>query len=414
MSARPRAPQAGRGHDERGIALVMAIVVLLVVSILATMVMQNLSTERKISGHGLRTSRALSAAEAGVAEAVSRLRSGEIELDEENPAAVAQIFLTEPGMMPAVGTDTLSFATLQPSGSWLEYSSSTSGAGALTIEFRRDPDTGDIVRWDETQSPPFNTLTGMPVYRITSTGSVNGDRTSVVADVIRKPLHARLNAALTVGNALDLGTGIAICGFQHSSSITNGDGVAGRMANPTCTHHEVGRDDVPAVWTAQAISNNGATLAGLPAASEEHQAGFYSGPWEALGISSTDFRALLGDPQPGPASFDGVVWMDDNSTMNDVSGTFEIHDLIGEGLVYVDGDLTITGDITYRGLIYVEGDLTTASAGSVVGGVVVRGRSGGTTQLQSGPSILYSIDEIHAAIARATGDFVTLSWREVR
>lgn len=414
MNVRAQQRPVPRQQDERGVALVMAIVVLLVVSILATMVMQNLSTERKISGHGLRSSRALSAAEAGIAEAVSRLRSGEIQLDEATPGSVAQIFLVEPGMVPAVGTDTTAYATLQPTGAWLEYSSASSRSDALTLAFRCDPSTGAVVRWDEAQSPPLNTLTGMPVYQITSTGRVNGDRTRVVAEVIRKPLHARLGAALTVGNTLVLQGGIAICGFLHSSALANGEGASGRLSSPACTPQEVGRDDVPAVWVGRALTNNGATLAGLPSASEENQAGFFAGPWEVLGISSTEFRALLTAPEAQPPDFNHVVWMDNDNSVGNASGTFTINNLEGEGLLYVDGDLTLTGSVASRGLLYVEGNLVTSSPGSLVGGVVVHGRTGGQTTLQDGPAILYSVDAIHEAVARATGEIVTLSWREAR
>jgi len=171
-------------RGERGVALVMAIVVLLVISILAAMIMQNLSTERKISGHGLRTSRALSAADAGIAEMVSRMRSGDIELSEEEPGAVVQIFLTTAGLVPAVGGDTIAYPTVQPTGSWLDYSSATRGEDVLTLAFRRDETSGAIVRYDDLQSPQLNTACGMPVFRITSTGKVHGDRTRVQAELV--------------------------------------------------------------------------------------------------------------------------------------------------------------------------------------------------------------------------------------
>ncbi len=401
-------------RGERGVALVMAIVVLLVISILAAMIMQNLSTERKISGHGLRTSRALSAADAGIAEMVSRMRSGDIELSEEEPGAVVQIFLTTAGLVPAVGGDTIAYPTVQPTGSWLDYSSATRGEDVLTLAFRRDESSGAIVRYDDLQSPQLNTACGMPVFRITSTGKVHGDRTRVQAELVWKPHHLSISAALTSGVDVNLEGGVSICGYQHAASTTFGDGALGRVGDPSCVHHEVGTGDLPGIWTGGAVANNGGQVAGIPSASVEGQGGFYDGPWELIGISQSDFTSLLGTHTASPASFDGVVWLDDNSTIADAGQSHDIAGLSGEGLLYVDGDLRLTGEVAYRGLIFVEGDFTSDATGTVIGAVVVRGRSGGSCTITNGPSMVYSRDAVNAAIAKATKEFVTLSWRELR
>lgn len=68
---RAAAPAPAPASRERGVAMVVAIFVLFVVCLLATVVMQNLSAQRKISGHDMRSSRAMSTVEAGIAEATS-------------------------------------------------------------------------------------------------------------------------------------------------------------------------------------------------------------------------------------------------------------------------------------------------------------------------------------------------------
>ena len=64
------APRSSRS-GERGIALVMALLVLLVVSIVGAMLMASLQSETKMSSHDLRQAGALNVAEAGVGEAIA-------------------------------------------------------------------------------------------------------------------------------------------------------------------------------------------------------------------------------------------------------------------------------------------------------------------------------------------------------
>lgn len=402
-----------RTVNERGVALVMAIVVLLVISLLATTLMQNLSTQRKISGHGLRTSRALSAAEAGVAEMISRMRSGEIELDESTAAAAAQIYLATGGLVPAVGADTAAYATVQASGEWLDYSSATSGPDVLTLGFRTD-EAGDILRWDDDQSPALNTACGMPVFCITSTGKIHGDRTRIRTEFVWKPRHVMLNAALCAATDVTLEGDVSLCGYQHQAATNFEDAALGRTGSPSCVHHEVGRGNLPGVWSGGVLSNNGAQVTGIPVPAIEGQSGFYDGPWEPLGLTSHEFADLMPAPTKGLTELQGFGRIDDDETIGNAGQTYAIDGLRGEGVLYVDGDLTLSGVIEFRGMIYVNGDFVSTATGTVVGGVVVAGGTDRVCSLTNGPAIVYSRDAINEAIGRASREIVTLSWREVR
>lgn len=402
-----------RGEDERGVALVMAIVVLLVISLLAAAVMQNLSTQRKISGHGLRTSRALSAAEAGIAEMLSRMRTGEIGLDESTPEAAAQIYLATSGLVPSAGTDTVTFSTVQPTGQWLDYSSASRGPDVLTLGFRTDTN-GEIVRWDDDQSPALNTTCGMPVYCITSTGKINGDRTRIRTEFLWKPRHVQLNAALCSAPGVTIEGDAAVCGYQHEAIANFDDAALGRTGSPSCVHHEVGRGNLPGVWTGGLVSNNGGQVTGIPAPSIESQSGFYAGPWEPLGLTQSQFQALLPTHTTAPSSYAGFVWMDDDGTLGNAGQAYSIANLTGEGVLYVDGDLTLTGRVEFRGLVYVKGDFTSSATGTIVGGLVVAGGSHDVCSLTDGPAVVYSRDSINRAVGLASREIVTLSWREVR
>jgi hypothetical protein len=162
------------------------------------------------------------------------------------------------------------------------------------------------------------------------------------------------------------------------------------------------------------VTNAGGLLAGAPSSSMASQAGFYDGPWEALGITQSVFTTALGTASASPASYNGFVWMDNNSILNDGTGAYSISNLNGEGVLYVDGDLALTGTVSFRGLIWVEGTLATAATGAVVGGVVVRGHAGGYCLLSGGPAVLYSLDAVNTAAAKGLRQLVTLTWRELR
>ena len=70
MNSRSVAPVPAIPQGERGIALIMAMMVLLAMSLLAVLLMVSLQVETKIAGHSARYASALNVAEAGVGEAL--------------------------------------------------------------------------------------------------------------------------------------------------------------------------------------------------------------------------------------------------------------------------------------------------------------------------------------------------------
>ena len=346
-------PTIPTSQNERGVALVMAIVVLLVISALAAIVMGNLAIERRIGGHGLRATRGLHLAEAGIAEALSRIRSGDLALDVNNPKAVARIFLVDAGSLPKVGADTVALASVQPEDERLEYSTASNGEDALTISFKIDPATGRIVRHDEARSPALNDRTGLPVYVVTATGRVNGDRSTVVTEVVRKPWHPVLSAAFTCGVAVKTDGNVALCGYAHSDAANAGLGTQGRTGADAGMKVEPGEGDLPALWTNAAFSDGGGTwLAGSPVATMTEQVGFPEGPWEVLGLSEREFYQRIGKPVTDVKTLESVgLWLDEDGGAQTQSGSFTLSDLEGEGILYVDGDLTLVGPFHYRLLL---------------------------------------------------------------
>src|SRR5262249_11641934 len=154
----------------------------------------------------------------GVGEALSRIRNGDVTIDPADPTGVAQIFLAQAGSVPTVGADTVAMATMQPSGSWLNYSSPSQGPDVLTREFSTGGSRSIVYRYDATRTPPVNTTTGLPIYKVTCVGREGTSRVKVVTEVIRKPYIANAMASLTANVDIRfLGNGY-VCGYNHLES----------------------------------------------------------------------------------------------------------------------------------------------------------------------------------------------------
>src|SRR5439155_3629960 len=136
----------------RGFALAVVVLVLLVLSLFAVLFMRTITVDTTVSGYGVSESKALTFADAGIAEAISRIRSGDVP-DTLNPRMVTQIYLAVAGAVPALGADSTAVATAQPAGSWLNYSTAGPSSDVLTVTYKTDPTRTKIYRYDGQQNP---------------------------------------------------------------------------------------------------------------------------------------------------------------------------------------------------------------------------------------------------------------------
>src|SRR5262249_20595601 len=136
---------------------------------------------------------------------------------------------------------------------WLTYSRAAQGPDILTVEFKTDRQPGipptTIYRYDSSKNPAIQTTTGLPIYKVTSTGIEGGNRTKIVTEVIQKPFNVLVNAAFAADNAVTLSGTSWICGHNHSGSTpTNTTGAACAAYHTT--------NDLPGVWSSGTITNN--------------------------------------------------------------------------------------------------------------------------------------------------------------
>jgi Tfp pilus assembly protein PilX len=409
MESRPVRPRPA--SDERGMALVLALLVLMVMTVIGAALMANVTIEKKIAGHKARDTQAIALAEAGVQEAMLRIRNGDVP-DDANPRGVTLIYNQVAGSLPASGADTTSLATVQPTGSYLNYSSA-SKSGVLTVKYRTRGSS--ILKYDENAATKINTATGNPIWIVTSTGKSGTATRTIYAEVTRSKINVLSRAAVAAKVGIQFKGNIKVCGHDHRMDTPPGIGPPACdvgvgtwwMPNPHTTC-------LPGAWSSDSITTQGSpTVQGSPTNKISGQTGFYSGPWDVLGMTQAEWWSWVGTAVGSePANPRGIYYLDNNSTKQDATGNFHYNGGDGEGLLYVDGDLRLNGNFTYRGLIYCEGDLDINGTCWILGGLVVKGKS--TVKIANGSAtVLYSAEAIQQKIARYGGNLRTLAWREL-
>ena len=403
--------------NQRGVALVIAVMVLVVLSLLAVVMMATITSDKKVGGHSTRESAALNVAEAGISEACARLRNQDINLNN-NARGVAQIFNTGAGTVPVLGVDSTGYATAQTAGQWLRYTNATRGTGTLTITYKTNKLKTVIYKYDPTLNPAVQAGTGSPIYVITSTGREGADVRTVVAEVFQKPLNLAVNGAFCGGQDVKFTGNAFACGYNHRGDTPAGTGASGRAGAGGCAENlaatppqwEYPTGTLPGLWTTgpPGGSTPGGNADGAPQLSEGNPT-FYAGPWVALGMTQAEFYAWIGAPIAAmPASPNGIYYIDNNATKQDATGAWSANS--GAGLLYVDGDLTMNNNFVWRGMIYVEGDIKVNGSAWTLGSVIAKGKS--SIKFNGGATVLYSAESIQQNIAKFGGKFCNLSWIE--
>jgi|SRR5882672_4162879 len=402
--------------NERGAALVIALMVLLILVTVSAALVTTSIVNTRLSGTDQQRAKALDIAEAGVAEAVSRIKSGEVP-GNNDPRMVTKIFLVNAGSVPVLGADSTGLATVQPAGNWLNYSTTTRTAKTLTVQYKTDANRASIYKFDVNKSFPINTLTGMPIYQITSTGVAGQAARTLQVEVVSQPFNLNIKGALASGVQVKFTGNAFACGYNHriETPANTGDvgraGAGGCNEDPAQNHWEVGSNDLTGIWSGGPVNSNGAASRDGNPPEQAGQVGFYAGPWDALGLSQAQFFALTGPGQATvPGNLNANTYLDNDGTTQNASGNFNVTGT-GSGLLYVDGDLTMNAGFTWRGLIYVEGDVKINGSAWVLGSLICKGQT--ETKFNGGATILYSYDAISQYVSRYGGSISNLAWREV-
>lgn len=417
----------GRLEDESGAALAVVLLMLLGLAAMGMAATWIGSTDLSVAGGQRQRAEALHVAEAGLAEAMHRLGEqpgtmvslGGTDYDisiqdpsnPPNPDWEARIFATDPGAAPSSGdADVFHTGTIQPAGDYLAYGHATDPEFAVSIRHKMRDFNGDgvaeVALYDPSRVPPENGTTGFPIQRITVPGFEGRARRTVQADVMRFPLNPNVFAGLMSDGAVDLRGNVTVCGHNHRIDTPAGTQL------PSCSPawDEPNGNLFGVMTTGDAVGTRGSTdLLGSPSPTSTDPTNTFLSIAEALGLTQqewTDLAANADRTDPAaPMPWNGITVIDGDVSLSGGSGS---------GLLYVTGDLRVSGGFEWTGLVYVEGVLRNTGNVWILGGVMARG-GGEAVAVDFGagtPAILYSREALVQSLMAAS-KYVVLSWKEV-
>lgn len=398
--------------DERGFILVLALVTMLAMTIIGLSVVMNMTTDMQLSSNERDSKAAFQLAEAGVQEAMSRIRlsSGSDRYIGEHPSDAgyrtlawnsdgSKDFSSGSGDADRRSADNLMYGVTieylaegNPEGFCDGNSSGPNSSG-------NHPDPNSTT-WTCNDSPEelvmygrdFNlvststyvTYGKFPVYKVTSAGTSNNITRTIVAYVGASELNTdteygiNTNACIDVsGNASSIGVVKQGPGCGCDAKIISSGG--------SCAPNKASEDDMD-TYLGEDISKI------IEYADEKHSCnnGTCSAPGDDI-PSSGKIEGVVQDW----GDFDGdaystMIYIDNPGREVSLSGNFE-----GRGILIITGDLKLSGTLAYEGLIYVFGDVTISGGGSslnVVGGIMANS----TVNVNGNIDVVYDKDTLEA------------------
>ncbi len=417
--------------NQRGSAMVISLLVLLVLTMVGTLYLVQTKTETQISGHDMRSTQALYNAEAGYGEALARMSKSTDSTDYVGQAQ--DEWLTEPGWgtyivlaagdaasdpdYAAPGTDgrdnngdgsvdeagehypevaTKQLADDAINYDWVKIRYKLNGTGQAIL-FGDDDN-------DMTTPPRMNITTGYPVIVVTSHGEQGSAARTVEVEAVKYPFQIIDTAIYAETDDFKFnGTQFLVSGEDYDP-IT-GAPVPG---NPT----------VPGIVTTGDPSNIAGSLNNQQQNNVAGSGGYPSVTDATVDLdlqAMADQYAPLADIVIAGGTFSNVNYGDyDNYHVVHCTGDMHVSgDMTGGGILIVDGDFTCTGQMIWYGLVLVLGDMSFSGGGAgvhIYGSVLVQG--GVSAQVVGGQAdILYS----SATLARlaSLSPYTVTGWHEL-
>ena len=370
--------------EERGVALVTALLVVVLLGALILGVFATSLSDYRIGRNMLFQERALAAAEYGQNDVVRNWNTGWVTGMQPGNVTI------QTPSLPGGGTDTVRLTRLNASTFWM-VSSGAVGSGVQTQGRRR---TGIIVRLN---TPTLNVL-GAVTQRLTHTLTQSGS--AYVSGVDSTPPGwagcgptggAVAGLALPDTNSSD---------FVHSSSgvnVGNPPILETPIANDTATYSQFG-----GITYTQLTSMANIIYAAGANASTPAPAMLVDGTCNTSlkGTSSPNWGEpersppWTGNPAVVPACYNyfPVIW---------AKGKFTQSNGRGQGILLVDGDFVASGGGEFKGLIIVRGSFTTSGGGiKLFGAMFVRDSSVSNDVMSGSTVVQYSSCALQTVMAK--------------
>lgn len=417
-------------NEERGSAMVISLLVLLVLTVIGTMFLVQTNTETQIAGQDQRWTQSLFNAEAGCGEALARMSN---PVDTTNYIGQAQdAWTTDPGwgtyvvtaaqaseqdpdaaLAAADGLDNDGDGSIDESGErYPEVTTKQTGSDMIPypwvkVRYKLNASNLPLLFGDHdndiTTPPELNLTRGMPVIVVTSQGEQGTANRTVEVEAVKYPFQ-------TVNTAL-------YCEDDDFAFHGTAFLVSGMDFDPATGDSIIGNPCVPGILTTM----NPADIADdLKTNQRDNVEGSGAEPSVLSSPIDLDLEAMA-----AAYSAMATIILPSGSYANDTWGGYDDYKVVhctgdlhtsgqceGGGLLIVDGDLDVTGQFIWYGLVIVLGDIKFTGGGMgihIYGSVQCQG--GVTEQVVGGNAdILYSSE----ALARLAtlSPYVVSSWRE--
>lgn len=359
-------------HDERGMALATVIISLVVVGALVTTMLMMGMQEQRMGESSRWLNKSFGVTEGGVGEILASWNAGANNLTVKYPAA------------------TITVASTPASAGKGVY-----GGSVLKL-------TDQIYLFD---------VTGRDSTTIKGQTRGDGARQRVGMFTRVMPLQVDVQAAMTIGAPVNFGGGnVFIRGADNTPPGYTG----------CATPDPIGVNGVRAKNAGDAVNSNGQMTATPPKQPVQITPTMDSttftqfGPTSYSQLASAATIALAGgstyNPLPNPNAAVGVCnnassnWGDPTNPTWPCANRFPVIHITGaatnttigtgrgQGILLVDGDLTISGAFTFYGLIIIKGKMTTTAGGSptIYGSLLVQSMNFATTAFAGAANIYYS------------------------
>ena len=418
-----------RLHNQRGIAMVVVMLTLVLLTMLGMFFMTQTKVETQIAGYDQRATQALTHAEAGYAEVLARMNAdgdtanyiGEpagtvspgwgryVVLASGNSAQDPRVnqtasdgldndadgFADEAGEhYPEVATHQGENAINYP---WANVHYKLNGANQVILFGDHDNDVS---------TPPCpNVVHGWPIIVVTTLGEQTMAHRTVEVEAVKVPFDVLNGAIYAEDDAFKFnGTQFLVSG-QDWDPYT-GTPIAGNPQVPGILTTE--RDDTIEGTLKGAQSDNVEGLGGAPAVARAS----VDLDREAM----ADAYAKLAEVNLEAGNYSNESYGDlDHYTVVYCAGEMHISgSLSGGGILIVDGDFVCSGSFTWYGLVLVLGDIDFTGGGNdihIYGSVLANGDGDKEQTVSGNANLLYS----SMALNKLTElkPYVVLNWREL-
>ena len=366
--------------NQRGAVLVSGLLVTLVLTILSLGAMMSSSTELRISANDRSAKEVFYAAEAGIEDARSRLQAASSpspiqDAQPANPNWTAFIGTPERAQAKGYQSSNSNHVRLDPS--------ITSPGYAVVITHKLDS-SGAVLKWGDNNGdgiPEENTLTGKPIYVISSEGYTDTEASKTIRIEASPVPEISVLAALytksitTIQGSSTLVNGLDQCGTSSVAGILSQSTVV-ESGHPVIDGNPPMIENSPENLDIQGIINR-----------------FKYAANPGYNVNSATLTGMhWGTPTPGntpeSASSCGernVVYFNTHSTYVKLSGGTS-----GCGLLLVEGDLHVNGGFQWHGVVLATGSITFVGGGEKnVTGAMFAGETVSADLVGGDASIVY-------------------------